>query len=318
MPKAHDIALREQVIEFLAEGHTLNEAAAHFEVGRASVNRWSSRFNKTGDIRPKSQGGRRRVKLDESDLKVLLELVAEKPDSTLAELVSKLRERTGRKVSRTTISRRLRNLKVTQKKKSLVASEQKTERVQALRAKFREWQVVQDFQRLVFVDEAGSTISMTPTHAWAPRGQRAVGHVPRNRGTVTTMIGALTIGGLEALMTIEGATDAAVFLAFVEKVLGPRLGPGDMVVMDNVGAHRDARIRHAVEAHGAKLVFLPPYSPDLNPIEECWSKVKHLLRSAAARSREALDQALARIVKLVTPMDAAGWIAHAGYRVEPV
>ena len=131
------------------------------------------------------------------------------------------------------------------------------------------------------------------------------------------MIGALTVCGLTTMMTIEGGTDAAVFLAFVTEVLGPRLTPGDMVILDNAGAHKDARIKDAVEARGAKLVFLPPYSPDLNPIEECWSKVKSLLRSAAARTKDELNQALSTILDLVTPSDACGWIGHAGYRVEP-
>jgi transposase len=118
------------------------------------------------------------------------------------------------------------------------------------------------------------------------------------------MIGALTVCGLTTMMTIEGGTDAAVFLAFVTEVLGPRLTPGDMVILDNAGAHKDARIKDAVEARGAKLVFLPPYSPDLNPIEECWSKVKSLLRSAAARTKDELNQALSTILDLVTPSDA--------------
>jgi transposase len=167
--------------------------------------------------------------------------------------------------------------------------------------------------RLLFIDEAGSHIGMTRDYARAPRGQRAHDNVPRNRGTVTTMLGALGIEGVVAMMTIEGATDAAVFEAFVAHLLVPQLKPGDIVVWDNVGAHKPPRIRQLVEAAGATVVFLPPYSPDFNPIEECWSKLKGILKSLAARTRQALDGAIAQAMKLITPADAAGWFRHAGY-----
>ena len=118
-----------------------------------------------------------------------------------------------------------------------------------------------DPTRLIFINEAGSHIGMTRDHARAPRGERAVGLAPRNRGTVTTMIGALTLEGISALMTVTGATDTEVFLAYVNEVLGPTLRPGDIVVLDNVGAHKPAAVRTAIEARGATIKFLPPYSP---------------------------------------------------------
>jgi len=166
---------------------------------------------------------------------------------------------------------------------------------------------------MFFLDEAGSHVAMTPDYAWAPRGQRVNDAVPRNRGTVTTMIGALTVVGLVALMTVEGATDAEVFDAYVEHVLVPQLKPGDIVVVDNLGAHKSVAIRDRIEAAGARLLFLPPYSPDFNPIEECWSKLKTLLKKVGARTREELDQAIAYCMTRITPSDALGWIRHAGY-----
>lgn len=167
--------------------------------------------------------------------------------------------------------------------------------------------------RLLFIDEAGSHIGMTRDYARAPRGQRAHDHVPRNRGTVTTMLGALSLDGVVAMMTIEGATDTAVFETFVTHFLVPRLQPGDIVVWDNVGAHKPPRIQKLVEAAGATVAFLPPYSPDLNPIEECWSKLKSILKSLAARSLGSLDGAISQAMKLISPADAAGWFRHAGY-----
>lgn len=153
---------------------------------------------------------------------------------------------------------------------------------------------------------------MTPTRARSPRGQRACDNVPRNRGTVTTMLGALTLDGMSALMTIRGGTDEAVFLAWVEQVLGPSLGPGDIVVLDNLGAHKTRRVRRAILATGAKIKFLPPYSPDFNPIELAWSKVKTFMRAAKPRTVEELEEAYAAAAHTVSASDAAGWFMHCG------
>lgn len=154
---------------------------------------------------------------------------------------------------------------------------------------------------------------MTREYAWAPRGARAEDAVPRNRGTVTTLIGALTTDGLIAMMTIEGGTSGDVFVVYVEKVLLPELRPGDLVVMDNLGAHKDVRVKPLIESVGARVVYQPPYSPDLNPIELAWSKVKWWLRMAKARTREALDLAVAMVMDMVTPEDAVAWFRHCGY-----
>jgi transposase len=182
-----------------------------------------------------------------------------------------------------------------------------------LRSRFIAYAKTLDPTRLVFLDEAGSHIAMTRDYGRAPRGERVVGSVPRNRGEVTTMIGALDIHGMRALMTVEGATDADVFEAFVERVLVRRLRPGDIVVLDNVGAHKPTRIRALVEAVGARLLFLPPYSPDLNPIELGWSKLKAALRDFGARTRDALDVAIRRGMDLIGADDARAWFTHCGY-----
>lgn len=127
------------------------------------------------------------------------------------------------------------------------------------------------------------------------------------------MIGALDLNGVRAMMTVEGATDGEVFETFLERVLLRRLKPGDIVVLDNVGAHKSADVRRLIEAAGARVLFLPPYSPDLNPIELCWSKLKALLREFSPRSHEALDDAIRRAMDLIDSRDAAGWFAHCGY-----
>lgn len=167
----------------------------------------------------------------------------------------------------------------------------------------------------MFLDESGLHTSMTRTHGRAARGDRVVGSVPRNRGTVTTVLGALTLAGVTALMTVEGGTSGAVFTAFVEQVLAPTLREGQVVVLDNLAAHKVAAARSAIEAKGARLVFQPPYSPDFNPIEECWSKVKGIIRGKEPRSLPELDSALVAATKQVSRNDALGWFRHAGYQI---
>ena len=154
---------------------------------------------------------------------------------------------------------------------------------------------------------------MTREYARAPRGERAQGAVPRNAGTVTTMIGALDVNGVRAMMTIDGATDGEVFETFIERMLLRKLKPGDIVVLDNVGAHKTAEVRRLIRTAGARVLFLPPYSPDLNPIELCWSKLKALLRDFGARTRDALDDAIRRAMDLIDPHDASAWFSHCGY-----
>lgn len=170
-----------------------------------------------------------------------------------------------------------------------------------------------DARRLVFVDESGFHISMMRLRARAPKGRRAYGKVPRNRKKNQTLIASMTLeGGMGASMTIEGATDAPVFEAYVEEVLAPSLVAGQVVVLDRLGAHRPARVRELIEARGCELVFLPSYSPDLNPIEEAFSKIKNLVRKAGERTREELDRAIAEALAAVRLHDVAGWFAHCG------
>lgn len=170
-----------------------------------------------------------------------------------------------------------------------------------------------DFHRLKFIDESGVNIAMTRLYGRAPRGQRVVGSAPQNYGENITMLGALSAAGLSALMTVNGATDGDVFTAFVREVLAPTLRKGDIVVLDNLGAHRSAAARKAVEARGARLVFLPPYSPDMNPIERCWSKIKTALRAAKARTRQALEEAIKQAIVTISVSDARAWFKHCGY-----
>jgi transposase len=177
---------------------------------------------------------------------------------------------------------------------------------------------VADARRYHFVDQCGTGTAMTRTHGRAAPGVRVEGAVPHSLWTITTLIGALGAGGFTAAATIEGAVDGPAMAQWARECLGPALRPGDVVVMDNLSAHKVAGVRAAVEARGAELWFLPPYSPDLNPIEKAWSKVKGLLRDAAARTKEALGEAITRAVAAVTAADARGYFRSCGYTASEV
>ena len=162
---------------------------------------------------------------------------------------------------------------------------------------------------------SGCNLALTPLYGWAPRGKRAQAQAPRNRGPNTTVLAALTTEGLQAPMLIEGATNTEVFLPYLDEVLCPTLHAGQTVVMDNLNVHRAAAVRQRIEARQCQLVFLPSYSPDFNPLEEAFSKLKSYLRRAKARTRERLESAIAAGLQRITTQDARNWFTHCGFAV---
>ena len=170
-----------------------------------------------------------------------------------------------------------------------------------------------DARRLVFVDEMGTNISLSPLYGWAPRGERALCSVPRNRGANTTVLSSMSAEGMGASLTVEGATTSVVFEAYVEQVLAPTLRTGQVVVLDNLSAHKGGRVRELIEGRGCELIYLPSYSPDFNPIEEAFAKIKALLRKSEARTREALLEAIGSAISAVTAKDVRGFFEHCGY-----
>ena len=168
-------------------------------------------------------------------------------------------------------------------------------------------------ERLVFIDETGASTKMARRYGRAPRGQRCRAPVPHGHWKTTTFVGALRLHGMTAPMVLDGAMHGAAFLAYVEQVLVPTLGPGDIVVMDNLPAHKPVAVRHAIEAAGAELRFLPPYSPDFNPIEMAFSKLKAFLKKIAARTMDDLRDAIATGIDTFTPSECQNYFAAAGY-----
>ena len=172
-----------------------------------------------------------------------------------------------------------------------------------------------DPERLVFVDEMGANTSLCALYAWSPKGERAHTRVPRNRGKNTTLLASMGVEGMGHCLAVEGSTTAAVFETYVERVLAPSLRSGQLVVMDNLTAHKAQRIKELIEQRGCELLYLPPYSPDLNPSEEAFSKIKRLLREAETRTRKALIEAMGAAISAVTDRDARGFLEHCGYRI---
>lgn len=168
----------------------------------------------------------------------------------------------------------------------------------------------------MFLDESGVTTEMTRRYGWAPRPKRVAEAVPAGHWRTLTVLAALTLDGVLASMSIESPTDGDVFLAFIEQVLGPRLQPGHVVVLDNLGAHKVEGVRELIESRGAQLLYLPPYSPDFNPIEQAWSKLKQLLRGAKARVLDQLEPAIARAIDAITPQNAQAFFRNCGYGVQ--
>jgi transposase len=170
-----------------------------------------------------------------------------------------------------------------------------------------------DADRLVFVDEMGANTSLAAAYAWSRRGERARLEVPRNWGANVTLLASMSAEGMGPCLAVEGSTTKAVFETYLERVLAPSLRPGRVVVMDNLSAHKGSRVREIVEGRGCALLYLPPYSPDFNPIEQAFSKLKGLLRKTGARTREALVEAMDRALEAVTASDARGFLERSGY-----
>jgi transposase len=199
------------------------------------------------------------------------------------------------------------------------SEQEKRGRVATERDEFQRaiWRVtvatVVDLKKLVFVDEMGVHTSLAPIYGYSPTGERLQIPVPRNRGKNTTLLSSMSCCGMGPSSAVEGATTARVFETYIEKVLAPTLRAGQIVVMDNLSAHKAKRIRELIEGHGCELLYLPAYSPDFNPIEEAFSKIKGFLRKVGARTKEALVEALGAALSAVSPEEVRGYFEHAGY-----
>jgi transposase len=187
--------------------------------------------------------------------------------------------------------------------------------VAAERRRWRDWQPLRDVRQYVFVDECGVTTDLVRRYGRSPRGHRLHDHAPCGHWETSTVIAALRLEALTAPAVFDGPIDQASFRAYVDQVLVPTLRPGDVVVLDNLAVHKQPEVRAAIEAAGAQLRFLPPYSPDFNPIEQAFAKLKAFLRAARPRSYDQVTTLMAIALELFTPIECANYVRHCGYRV---
>ena len=310
MSKPYSLDLRERVVASIEAGASRHEAAERFDVSVSSAIRWMQRFLRFGSAAAKPSGG------STSPLEVhapwLLGLVAKHPDLTLDEIVVAMR-REGIAGSRVAVWRFFERHKITVKKKSMRAAEQ--ERADVVRAR-RRWMREQglfDPARLVFVDETATSTNMARLRGRCARGLRLIGHVPQGKWQTITFVAGLRHDAMVAPFVIDGAMNGASFLAYLEQCLVPTLKPDDVVIIDNLKAHHVAGVREAIEAAGATLRYLPQYSPDLDPIEMAFAKLKALLRKAAARSVRALSHRIGSLIQTFSPQECANYLRHSGY-----
>jgi transposase len=243
--------------------------------------------------------------------------VTSRPDATIAELREWLSKTHQVSASTGLMWKTLAALDLTFKKKSLRAAEQDRPDVAEARTQWRQKQPSLTPSRLVFIDETWVKTNMTRLYGRAPRGKRLVDTVPHGHWKTTTFIGALRCDAVTATGAFDGAINGELFLAYVEQVLVPTLKLGDVVIMDNLRSHKVAGVREAIEGAGAKLMFIPPYSPDLNPIEQAFAKLKALLRARAIRTVDALWKALGNLVDYFSPEECASFLRHDGYFQSP-
>ncbi len=310
--QAYSLDLRRKIINAVGRGETKTEVARTFDVSRSSVKRYVKMDLQTGSLEPSKPPGSS-PKINDPAQKLLQIDLEARPAATLAQRCSYLLQITGIKVAISTLWRTLKQLGYSYKKRSVEA----TERDEFDRAA---WKVLVADQieadRFVFVDEMGSNTSLYPLCAWSLTGERAPCSVPRNRGKNTTLVASMTIEGMGPALAMEGSTDSKVFETYVEQFLVPSLEPGQVVAMDNLNVHKSERVRELIEAADCKLLYLPTYSPDLNPIEQAFAKVKAILRKAEIRVRERLTEVLGVAISAVNSSDAHGFFDHCGYRKE--
>jgi transposase len=298
--------LRDRVLAAYDRGMKTKQISDTFQVSPAWTRRVKQRRRETGETTARPMGGATVVKID---LVRLAELVRQQPDATCKELRDKL----GVACVESAICMALQRLGLSFKKKTIHAAEQERPDVAQRRAAWKQQQPTLNAERLIFIDETWAKTNMTRLRGRAPRGQRLIDKTPHGHWKTTTLIAALGITGVRCSTVVDGTVNGDVFEAFIEQVLVPELGPRDVVIMDNLSSHKRARTRERIEATGARLVFLPPYSPDLNPIELIFAKIKQGLRSLACRTREALWAAMQSVLNQVTPDDAANCYKHCGY-----
>jgi transposase len=316
--KPYSSDLREKIIQAYRNGDSsLRDTAERFLVSLNFVWLLWQRYLATGSVEPKPHAGGHVSVMTLERLSILRDLVEEQNDATLNELQEKFHEKTGIFVSSGTISSALKKLKLPRKKKTFHATERENNpEIIQKREEYIQKMPTIDTQHAVIVDEFGINLGMAREYGRAPPGQRAEGHRPCNPGENITVIAGLSCHGIIAPLMFPGAINGEIFKVYVEQVLVPELKSGDVVIIDNLSSHKVQGIEQTLKDSGMTLKFLPPYSPDLSPMEQAISKIKGELRKIAARSYEPLVDAVKQALSGVSSNNALGWYKGCGYCIE--
>jgi len=310
MTRAYSNDLRERVVAAAVQGEATRSVARRFGVAISTVVKWHQRYRVTGSVAPGKIGGHRRRVL-EPHRAFIVERINQTPHLTLHGLKDELAAR-GVKVSHNAVWEFLRREGL-RFKKTLLALEQGRADVARHRRRWKARQDRFDPRRLVFIDETWIRTNMAPLRGWGPKGKRLRGFAPHGRWRTLTFLGALRCDRLTAPCVFNGPINGQAFRAYVEQLLVPALKPGDIVIMDNLGSHKSKTVRNAISAAGARLFFLPKYSPDLNPIEQAFAKIKHWMRNAQKRNLEDIWHHLGYLVATINPDECSNYLQNAGY-----
>jgi len=309
MAKAYSADMRQRVIDRVESGASRREAAEHYEVSPSTAVIWVKCFLDTGRVAAKPRGGSTSPLEKHADF--LLALIEAEPDLTLDEVVCAMRKQKIRG-SRTAVWRFFQRHKITFKKSLYATEQQRADVARARRCWMRE-QGLFDPARLVFIDETSANTKMVRLYGRCARGERLVDFAPQGHWKTITFVAALRQNGMTAPCTLDGAMTGKRFLTYVERCLAPTLKRNDIVMIDNLPAHKAAGVREAIEARGATLRYLPKYSPDLNPIEMPFSQMKAYLRKAGERTIPRLRRRIGSFAPNLTARQATNYFRHAGY-----
>lgn len=307
---AYSKDLRIRLIRAVERGQSARSSAKLFDISASAAVKWMQAYRREGRGQAKPHRGGRRCALA-SHTEWLKSRVTGEPDITLREICAELSGQ-GIATSKSAVSRYLLRMGFSFKK-TVLASEQDRPDVKAARDLWSKDQTGLDPQRLVFIDETGCATNMIRSRGRSIRGKRLRGQSPYGHWKITTFTAGLRVSGLTAPMVLDGPMNGDWFKAYVRQVLVPTLKPGDIVIMDNLSSHKSKDVRNAIERAGAELKYLPPYSPDLNPIEQAFSKLKAHLRKHKERSVENLWCRIGSLIDAFTPRECQNFFRHSGY-----
>jgi len=306
--------LRERVIEAVVGlGMSRNAAAKHFRVSVPSAVRWVRRFLESAEISPKPQGGDRRSDRVETHRGYLLGLARQTPDLTLLEIQQRVMAHCGERFSVSVLWRFFDRHELTFKTKTAHAAEQQRPDVLEARRRWFDGELDLDPTKLVFIDETGASTNLARKRGRCRRGRRLLSAIPHGHYKTITLVAALRLRGVSATKVFDGPITAELFEQWVEECLVPTLAPGDIVVMDNLRCHKGGKVEQLITEAGAELRYLPPYSPDMNPIEKAFSKLKAHLRKIAERTVAGLIRALQTCAAIFKPLECQNYFLACGY-----